>query len=84
MDSGTQNPSENDMRMIFFNLLIYSANSNSYFFLLSSSVIFLNFAFGMLHVSQITQMSHVGVRKCTRVFVGAIGSARVCMGVCVG
>ena len=68
--------------MIFFNLLIYSANSYTYFFLLSSSVIFLNFAFGMLHVSQMTQMSRVGVGKCTRVFGGASGSARVCTGVC--
>ena len=48
----------------FFNLLIYSANSNSYFFLLSSfflssSVIFLN----MSQMTQMSQMSYMGVHR---------------------
>ena len=39
----------------FFNLLIYSANSNSYFFLLSS--FFLSSSVIFLNMSQMTQMS---------------------------
>ena len=61
-----------------FQLADLSANYNSYFFLLSSSsssVILLNFAFSILHMSQMTQISQMSNADvhgcvCTWVYVG--------------
>ena len=60
--------------MSIFNLLIYSANSNSYFFLLSSESFF---KLCFQHVIPVTNVIHGFVRVC----LGVCGCGQVCAGV---
>ena len=64
------------------NQRILTPTFSFFLLLLSSSVIFLNFAFSMLHMSQMTkisQMSCVDAYGWVRVWVGGCWCARVCV-----
>ena len=66
---------------VIINLLIYSANSNSYFFLLSSSeTFFLNFAFSMRYTChKCHAWAFVGGCGCAWVGASMHECARVCV-----